>query len=155
MVRTYAQNKSWDCYHVSLILKIEQNYKVSVPTTNDVLLKLRINEMLDVFRTYDEIECQRKTDPAYNYVDPVIFDMTDLMMEWCDFTDDIQCKVFIQNKLLCSVGDFTKAILKISAIVKEFISICEQLGMVDFQHKLAEIDGMILKYVATSQSLYL
>jgi len=136
-------------------IKIEQNYKVSVPTTNDVLLKLRINEMLDVFRIYDEIECQRKTDPAYNYTDPVIFDMTDLMMEWCDFTDDIQCKVFIQNKLLCSVGDFTKAILKISAIVKEFISICEQLGMVDFQHKLAAIDGMILKYVATSQSLYL
>lgn len=81
--------------------------------------------------------------------------MTDLMMEWCDFTDDIQCKVFIQDKPLCSVGDFTKAILKISAIVKEFTAVCEQMGMVDFQHKLSKIYGMIFKYVATSQSLYL
>ena len=111
--------------------------------------------MVDTFRIYDDIECTRKTDPAYNYNNPIIFDMTDLMMEWCDFTDEIQCRVFIQNKLLCSVGDFTKGILKISAIVKEFTSVCEQMGMVDFHHKLSQIDGMILKYVATSQSLYL
>jgi len=136
-------------------VKIDQDQKASVPITADAVLKGRINEVVDAFRMYEDLENARKTDPAYDYTNPVIFDMTDLMMEWCDFTNDVQCKVFIQDKLLCSVGDFTKAILKISAMAKEFIAVCEQMGMVDFQYKLSQIDGMILKYVATSQSLYL
>jgi superfamily II RNA helicase len=136
-------------------VKIDQDNKASVPITTDAVLKRHTNEVVGVFRLYEDLENARKTDPAYDYTNPVIFDMTDLMMEWCDFTDDVQCKLFIQDKLLCSVGDFTKAILKISAIVKEFTAVCEQMGLVDFQHKLSQIDGMILKYVATSQSLYL
>jgi len=136
-------------------VKIDQDQKASVPITADAVLKGRINEVVDAFHLYEDLENARKTDPAYDYTNTVIFDMTDLMMEWCDFTDDIQCKVFIQDKLLCSVGDFTKGILKISAMAKEFIAVCEQMGMVDFQYKLSQIDGMILKYVATSQSLYL
>ena len=136
-------------------VKIDQDNKASVPITSDAVLKRHTNEVVGAFRLYEDLENARKTDPAYDYTNPVIFDMTDLMMEWCEFTDDIQCKLFIQDKLLCSVGDFTKAILKISAIVKEFIAVCEHMGMVDFQHKLSQIDGMILKYVATSQSLYL
>jgi superfamily II RNA helicase len=136
-------------------VKIDQDQKASVPITTDSTLKRHINEVVNAFHLYEDLECAKKTDPAYDYSNPVIYDMTDLIMEWCDFTDDVQCKVFIQDKLLCSVGDFTKAILKISAIVKEFIAVCEQMGMVDFQHKLSQIDGMILKYVATSQSLYL
>ncbi len=136
-------------------VKIDQDMKASVPATNDATLKQHINDVVSVFRMYEELECARKTDPAYDYTNPLIYDMTDLMMKWCDFTDDTQCKIFIQDKLLCSVGDFTKAILKISAITKEFIAVCEQIGMVDFQHKLSQVDSMILKYVATSQSLYL
>jgi superfamily II RNA helicase len=136
-------------------VKIDQDNKASVPITTDAVLKRHTNEVVGAFRLYEDLENARKTDPAYDYTNPVIFDMTDLMVEWCEFTDDIQCKLFIQDKLLCSVGDFTKAILKISAIVKEFTAVCEHMGMVDFQHKLSQIDGMILKYVATSQSLYL
>lgn len=136
-------------------VKIDQDNKASVPITADAVLKRRINEVVDAFHLYEDLENARKTDPAYDYTNPVIFDMTDLMMEWCDFTDDVQCKIFIQDKLLCSVGDFTKGILKISAMAKEFTAVCEKMGMVDFQHKLSQIDGMILKYVATSQSLYL
>ena len=136
-------------------VKIDQDHKASVPITTDATLKRYTNDVVSAFRMYEDLENSRKTDPAYDYTNPVIFDMTDLMMEWCEFTDDVQCKLFIQDKLLCSVGDFTKAILKISAIAKEFTAVCEQMGMVDFQHKLSQIDGMILKYVATSQSLYL
>ena len=136
-------------------VKIDQDNKASVPITDDAVLKRHTNEVVNSFRLYEDLENARKTDPAYDYTNPVIYDMTDLMMEWCDFTDDVQCKAFIQDKLLCSVGDFTKAILKISAIAKEFTAVCEQMGMVYFQHKLSHIDGMILKYVATSQSLYL
>ena len=136
-------------------VKIEQDSRASVPITNDAKLKRCINEIVDAFRIYEDLERIRKTDPAYNYDNPIIYDMTEVMMEWCDLSDEIECRVFIRDKLVCSVGDFAKAILKISAIAKELIATCEQNGMVEFQHKLSQIDGMILKFVATSQSLYL
>jgi len=136
-------------------VKIEQDLRSSVPTTNDIALKRCMIEILDTFRIYEDLERVRKTDPAYDYANPIIYDMVDTMMDWCDLSDEVECRVFLRDKLLCSIGDFTKAILKISAIAKELTATCEQNGMVEFQHKLSQIDGMILKFVATSQSLYL
>ena len=54
-----------------------------------------------------------------------------------------------------SIGDFTKAILKISTIGKEISSVCEDNGLVDLMHKLSQIDATILKYITTTQSLYI
>lgn len=45
--------------------------------------------------------------------------MIDAMIKWCDCTDESQCKWFIQTELAeksVSIGDFTKAVLKISTI---------------------------------------
>jgi hypothetical protein len=54
-----------------------------------------------------------------------------------------------------SIGDFIKGILKISTIVKEIMRTCEKTNMVDLLHKVSQIDAMILKYIANTQSLYL
>jgi hypothetical protein len=85
-----------------------------------------------------------------------MFDMTDYMMEWCECANEDECKIFI-DKLngVCSTGDFTKAIMKISAIAKELTMVCEQNEYMDFMYKLSTIDSLILKYVATTQSLYI
>jgi len=53
-----------------------------------------------------------------------------------------------------SVGEFTKAMLKLVTISRELVSVCEDAGRVDVVYKLNEIEGLVLKYVATSQSLY-
>jgi superfamily II RNA helicase len=136
-------------------VKIGDDSRSSVPKTPDQILKKHIVEIESTFHKYDDIERAQRTDPAYNYSDPLIFDMIDYMMDWCDCSNEDECKIFIQEvSSLCSVGDFTKAIMKISAIVKELTAVCEQNGYTDFMYKLSLIDGMILKYVATTQSLY-
>ena len=136
-------------------VKIGDDSRSSVPKTPDQILKKHIVEIESTFNKYDDIERAQRTDPAYNYSDPLIFDLIDYMMDWCDCSDEDECKIFIQKvSSLCSVGDFTKAIMKISAIVKELTSVCEHNGYTDFMYKLSLIDGMILKYVATTQSLY-
>jgi len=78
-------------------------------------------------------------------------------MQWCECTTETECKAFIQNDVYdksISIGDFTKAMLKIVTISKEFMNVCEQLNLVELQHKLSQIEGMVLKYITTSQSLY-
>jgi hypothetical protein len=45
-----------------------------------------------------------------------------------------------------SLGDFSKAILKISNLAKELTSICENESKILLLSKLSEIDNKILKH---------
>ena len=85
------------------------------------------------------------------------FDLVDVMRSWYLAEDEVACKRVIQGIGQgggISVGDFTKAVLKISKIGKEFQAVCENIGEIELLAKLAEIDGHILKYMITAQSLY-
>ena len=91
-------------------------------------------------------------------LDGFCYDILDEVLEWCECDDEAMCRQLIariyQDKGI-SVGDFTKAVMKISTISREMQGVCEVMNKTEFMHKLASIDRMILKYVATSQSLYL
>jgi hypothetical protein len=87
------------------------------------------------------------------------YDLVSEMPGWIACESETACKYFIQTVVAergISIGDFTKAILKISVITKEFIGVCEMIGDigVELLYKLKGVDSLILKYVATSQSLY-
>ena len=103
-----------------------------------------------------DLEQEVQVNTGLNYTDPLIYDMVEFSMRWCDCNTE-ECKSFIQNDVAnksISVGDFTKAMLKVVTISKEFINVCEQLNLIELQHKLSLIEDMVLKYITTSQSLY-
>jgi superfamily II RNA helicase len=85
-------------------------------------------------------------------LDGLCYDLIDCMYAWCECTNEAECKSVISEIEAngVSIGDFSKAILKISTLGRELMGNCVELA-----HKLSEIDKLILKYVATSQSLYL
>jgi hypothetical protein len=89
-----------------------------------------------------------------------LYELVDLFMEWCDCNDENECKYFIQNSLKqknISIGDFTKSILKISAIVGEVENLYNHNvddNSIVMLHTCSLIKPMILKYITTSQSLY-
>ena len=91
-------------------------------------------------------------------LDGFCYDILDEVLEWCECDDEAMCRQLIariyQDKGI-SVGDFTKAVMKITTISREMQGVCEVMNKTEFMHKLASIDRMVLKYVATSQSLYL
>jgi hypothetical protein len=92
-----------------------------------------------------------KTDFDYMY------DLVPLISQWCNSTTEAECKWFIQGPLAeceISVGDFTKAILKIVVIAKEFQTVAEIIDNLSFLTTLKELEPLLLKYVATNQSLY-
>jgi superfamily II RNA helicase len=91
-------------------------------------------------------------------LDDFCYDIMDDVLEWCGCENENQCRqliMFIYQEKGISVGDFTKALMKISTISRELQGLCEVMNKTEFMHKLAAIDRMVLKYVATSQSLYL
>jgi hypothetical protein len=138
-------------------IKIMKDYRRSVPSKKDGFLKSRLDEMNAMFIEYDKMEGDKDIRTGIHYDEIMVFDITDESMAWCSCENEADCKKFIQEYLFpkeISVGDFTKAILKISIIAKEIMNICELVGQVELLHKLSLIDGHILKYITINQSLY-
>jgi superfamily II RNA helicase len=86
------------------------------------------------------------------------FAIADNVLEWCACSDENDCRGVLQglrDEKGVSIGDFTKALLKISTVVRELISVCEKTGKMELMSCLKQIDPLILKHVTTNQSLYL
>ena len=139
-------------------IKVPPDIKASVPQTDDDTVKLFVKEINEYCLYFEKREMENDMRTGIRYDDLLNYDMIDFAMEWCDCTNEYDCKYFIQNKVAeksISVGDFNKALLKIVTIAKELANVCEIIGQIELKYKLSQIEGFVLKYVTTSQSLYL
>ena len=106
-------------------------------------------------------ECER----AHGLEDPVDSEeflysalIADDVLEWCRSNTETACKQVLYDLMSykgIGVGDFTKALLKISTVVRELISVCEKTFKIELRSRLSQIDRLLLKHVTTNQSLYL
>ena len=138
-------------------IKVDSDLKSSVPNTQNENLKQTMNEISGLFSLYENLEIGYGLNTGFDYENCMMFDVIDDIQEWCNCGDETECKLFIQTRLAdksISVGDFTKSILKISNISKELMNACNDNEMMDLYNKLYTIDSLILKYIATAQSLY-
>jgi superfamily II RNA helicase len=142
------------CFTDVNVAKDQQHHS---PHTTDRMLFECITHLESTFQEYDQMELERKMYTGHDYQEPICYDMPDLASGWCYCEDEVDCKRFIQNDVAglgISVGDFTKALLKISTIARELSVVAELACETAFQHKMSQVDSKILKYVTTAQSLY-
>ena len=88
----------------------------------------------------------------------IAYDLLPFVIRWCDSTNEVDCKYIIQEVKRytgCFIGEFVKALLKVNAIAQEFERVCEMENNMVLLEKLRAIPKLTLKYIATSQSLYL
>jgi superfamily II RNA helicase len=138
-------------------VKIPSDQRSSIPLIDDYLLKKTIQDLVGLYRSYEDKENLLDIRSGIKYESAMIFDMIQYSMDWCDCQTEEECKYFIQTVISekeISIGDFTKAMMKIVTVAKELMNVCELLGAIDLMYKLNQIEGMLLKYVLTSQSLY-
>jgi hypothetical protein len=138
-------------------IKVSQDMKIGHPTSKDPLLQKTVEKLENLFTVLADSENVKSMDTGINYNSALMYDLVDQITEWCDCETEQDCKYYIQQELGdkgISVGDFSKGILKIATITKEIGSLCEKHGHIELQHKLASIEPMILKYITTTQSLY-
>jgi hypothetical protein len=80
------------------------------------------------------------------------------MQEWCYCNDKNDCKLVLQKikeEKQIFLGDFVKALLKIHNICIEMENIAVIFQNISLLNKLQKIPSLILKFVVTSQSLYI
>ena len=140
-------------------VKVPEDIRILEPRSRDSFLSFRLQELRDLYMRYSDIETTGEMYTGLDYTNALTYDLIDEIMEWCELDTEERCKYFLQTRITVdkeiSIGDFTKTCLKISAISKELSVICEQMGFVDLLYKLSKVDRLLLKYIATTQSLYL
>tara|TARA_B110000879_G_C11180319_1_gene517953 strand:- start:3306 stop:5813 length:2508 start_codon:yes stop_codon:yes gene_type:complete len=138
-------------------VKVSDDIRTSIPVTDDYLLLTSIKNIDNLYKEYESYEYDHEMNTGINYENALQFDIIDITMKWCSCETIEECKILIQTDLYeksISVGDFTKAILKIATIVREWMSVFEIIGNIEALHKFNQIENLLLKYITTSQSLY-
>jgi superfamily II RNA helicase len=141
-------------------VRIQFEYRKINPVSSsggDLFLSKKMEELQKMCEYYGASEEEKGVYSGIHYDDLIQFDMMELVMEWSSFQTEEECRVFLQTKLCeigISIGDFIKGILKLVAITNEWILVCEEMGQIECKYKLSQIETLLLKYIATTQSLY-
>ena len=155
-------------YHTSFMTYSPENIAailsiftdISLPEDERILSPPKIfdSDVIKDIRTLcdrEEIYARGELDRGlYSPVIKFTYDLMEFIPEWCAIETEEQCKYFIQTRLHISLGDFIKSLLKIVVIVKEFQVVAELTNELSFLTSLKAIEPLLLKYVATNQSLY-
>ena len=121
------------------------------------VLQLLETLFMPTIRELQDEEVNRNLYTGTNYEEmgnPLI---TRFIMDWCGCESEEDCKWILQTKLpeTVSLGDFTKAVLKIIAISKQLVSILENKPeWLEIVSSLSKVEGNVAKYVVSCQSLY-
>jgi superfamily II RNA helicase len=151
----FNENQIIALFSIFTDIHVPEDFKRLNSNENNHICKY-IKELAD---DYEKRELEYELYTGIQYDKIIVYDLLEEMNGWIQCETAAECKYFIQNVIIprgISIGDFSKAILKISVITKELIGVCEIVGEAGLSllHKLKKVDTMILKYIATPQSLY-
>jgi superfamily II RNA helicase len=113
---------------------------------------VRVTNLYDSYQKY-ELANMLSTGIDYSMHEHLV----NYVIEWCEAGCAAECKFIlekVEREKGIFLGEFVKAVLKISNIASEFERIAEMRGDMVLLSKMKEIPPMIQKFVATNQSLY-
>ena len=133
-------------------VRVKDEYRITSPEhVEHVTIKRALQVLQTIIYDYQDLD-DFKQDIVLTY------DLIQEVISWSLTTEETVCKKIVQIDVLggkeISLGDFTKAVLKICTIARELKTVCESEGKVELAHKLNQIDTLMLKYVCSNQSLY-
>jgi superfamily II RNA helicase len=138
-------------------IKVPDDYKVHSFPINDYLTSECIKNINVSVEKYAILENTSEIYSGIDYDGIISYNIASSILDWCNCSNEFECKRLIETQLYerdISIGEFTKAVMKISAMTNELIKMCESINNIELLHKLSGIDNMILKFVTTNQSLY-
>lgn len=138
-------------------IKINEDYKVSIPKSKDSLLNSHIKKIMELMDVYCDLEMKYNVNSGYDYQNALTFEFVDSIMLWCECKTIEECKYFIETQLVpmeISLGEFIKGLLKILAISKELIKMTYVTSNIALEFELNKIESQLMKFIVTTQSIY-
>lgn len=151
---------------IACVLSIFTNMKLS--EENSVLNKNKLGISVKAINAIGKIEeehhkfydvqlAKNMEDIQAEYLYRIHYNLCDFMVDWWNATDANECYKEIEKMQYydMSLGKIIKAILKLNNIVDELEKASLIQGNMELIEKLKEIPKNTLKFIATTQSLYL
>ena len=136
-------------------ISVQEEKRNYLPVSNYVNVKKCVENIYNMYQKQSNIEIKNMIETGIDY--SMHFDLIDYIIKWCECENDINCKLILQQISMekdIFLGEFIKAILKINNITAEMEKIAELLGDMEFLSILKQVPKLTLKFVATTQSLY-
>lgn len=133
----------------------EDNRQIMPPSDIPEHLKVCIQDAVRYSEHYMDFENLHKISTGTEY--ELTYDIIHYVMKWCNASSQEECKLVLQdleNNEIISTGEFVKALIKITNIASELERTCEFVGDIALKEMLSKVPTMVLKYIATNQSLY-
>jgi superfamily II RNA helicase len=133
----------------------EDNRQIMPPSDIPEHLKVCIQDAVRYSEHYMDFENLHKISTGTEY--ELTYDIIHYVMKWCNASSQEECKLVLQdleNNEIISTGEFVKALIKITNIASELERTCEFVGDIAVKEMLSKVPTMVLKYIATNQSLY-
>lgn len=130
--------------------RMQLNSLTTTPRIRQIL-----NTVQDYYQEMENLELTYRIDSTEEY--EIKYELVNLTLEWCGAATEGDCKQILQKskQIGISIGEFTKAILKINNIASEFEKVCTIQGNMKLLEAIKQIPQLTLKSIATNQSLYL
>ena len=130
--------------------RMQLNSLTTTPRIRQIL-----NTVQDYYQEMENLELTYRIDSTEEY--EIKYELVNLTLEWCGAATEGDCKQILQKskQIGISIGEFTKAILKINNIASEFEKVCTIQGNMKLLEAIKHIPQLTLKSIATNQSLYL
>ena len=136
-------------------INVNEEQRSIVSSSNDTNINLILNEIIMLYNDYQDFENETNTFTGTDFT--FHYDLIEYILLWVNCNSTAECKFVLQSLEKDKgifLGEFVKAITKINNISSEIEKIAESIGNISLLSKLHEIPQLTLKYVATSQSLY-
>ena len=99
-------------------------------------MKQVLNMVQDYYNEIQDIELRYNIDSNEEY--DIKYELISFILYWCSTDDEEQCKLILQRARSegISIGEFTKAILKINNVASEFEKVCMIQGNIALLEKI-------------------
>ena len=139
-------------------VKVTDELRALIPVSTNKTSEKVCNLVKEVHETcsdFVDIEIKGRMNTGTDY--SMQFDLIDYIILWADCSSEPECKLLLKQMSEDKgifLGEFVKAILKVVAIVAEFASVAELINDLELLQCLKNVPLILLKFVATNQSLY-
>jgi superfamily II RNA helicase len=137
-------------------LTISEENNSNVPETDSSIINNVAHSIDSLYVKYSDYENNYGLDIGEEYV--LNYNFMNYIKEWCNSTTEMESKRIIQvlqNEKNVFLGEFIKALVKIVNISKEVKRVANNMNEIELENKLSNVENLVLKYIVSTESLYL
>ena len=133
----------------------DKHKKFNVNTIENEYIREIVKKIYEDYDYYCRKDTYYELDIVEDY--ELNYDILEDVYDWCEATNEQECNNVLERvkEKGIFVGEFVKALLKINNIASEIEKVCNITNNMELLKNIVDIPKLTMKYIVSTQSLYL